>query len=79
MKTISEQRQEIKTYFGLKVYPSQGVKESDIKKLPFYDFWYESAKCSTMLKEDNGEIYVYLHDWERFCVLFIKTGSHRNN
>ena len=32
-----------KTFFGLEIYQGNLVKENDIKKLPFYDFWYESA------------------------------------
>lgn len=63
------------TYFGLTVF-KEGVKESDIKRLPFYEFWEESARGSTCMKVDN-EIYIYLHDWENFCKQFIKYGTHR--
>lgn len=64
-----------KTFFGLQVYPS-GVRESDIKELPFYEFWKASAVGSTCALF-NGETYIYLHDWERFCYSFILHGTHR--
>jgi hypothetical protein len=64
------------TYFGLTVYENRAVKESDIKKLPFYEFWKESFRGSTC-QEIDGEIFIYLHDWESFCKLFIETGKHR--
>ncbi|PRM97581.1 hypothetical protein [Aliarcobacter cryaerophilus] len=65
-----------KTYFGLDIYQDRYIKEADIKKLPFYEFWKESAKGSTYCKIDN-EAYIYLIDWESFCHLFIRTGKHR--
>lgn len=63
------------TYFGLQVN-SKGVKYSDIEKLPFFDFWLESAIGSSMPTVD-GEPTVFFHDWGAFCELFIKTGKHR--
>ena len=65
-----------KTYFGLKIHQDNLIKESDIKNLPFYEFWLESAKGSTCAIID-GEEYIYLSDWESFANLFIKTGKHR--
>src|SRR5574344_1571652 len=65
-----------KTFFGLEIYQGNLVKENDIKKLPFYDFWYESAKGSTYAIIDDEE-YVYLSDFESFSKLFIETGKHR--
>lgn len=72
--TMDKKIEDQTTYFGLKVY-KEGVKESDIKKLPFYEFWEESARGSTSLNKDD-EIYIYLHDWVNFCKLFIKHGTH---
>lgn len=67
-----------KTYFGLSVYDNSEryVLQSDIKKLPFYDFWEEGARGTTyiLLSEERG---VFIHDWENFCKLFIETGKHR--
>ena len=65
-----------RTFFGLEIYQGNLVKENDIKKLPFYDFWYESSKGSTYAIIDDEE-YVYLSDFESFSKLFIKTGKHR--
>ena len=65
-----------KTYFGLEIKDGNLIKESDIKNLPFYEFWLESAKGSTCAIID-GEEYIYLSDWESFASLFIKTGKHR--
>ena len=65
-----------KTYFGLKIHQDKLIKIDDIKKLPFYDFWYESSKGSTYAIIDDEE-YVYLSDFESFSKLFIKTGKHR--
>jgi hypothetical protein len=64
------------TYFGLKVYDEKFVRDEDIKQLPFYNFWAESAQNSTCFMHDDQRL-IYLHDWERFCKLFIKTGKHR--
>ena len=65
-----------RTYFGLEIHQGNLVKENDIKKLPFYDFWYESSQGSTYATIDDEE-YVYLSDFESFSKLFIKTGKHR--
>ena len=65
-----------KTYFGLEIYQGNLVKENDIKKLPFYDFWLESAYGSTYAIIDDEE-YIYLSDFESFSRLFIETGKHR--
>ena len=65
-----------KTYFGLEIKDGNLIKESDIKNIPFYEFWLESAKGSTCAIID-GEEYIYLSDWESFASLFIKTGKHR--
>ncbi|CAD7289038.1 hypothetical protein [Campylobacter suis] len=71
-----------KTYFGLKVINHQGVigvLKSDIKKLPFYEFWCEKSIGSTHggIEDENGnliESIIYLHDWEKFCRIFINSG-----
>ena len=65
-----------RTYFGLEIHQGNLVKENDIKKLPFYDFWYESSKGSTYAIIDDEE-YAYLNDFESFSKLFIETGKHR--
>lgn len=70
----------MKTFFGLNVIEIRGsnvVEVSDIKKLPFYEFWAESSSGSTMLVGNDGRDYVSLIDWEKFCELFIRTGKHR--
>ncbi len=67
---------EDKTFFGLDVY-RHGVKENEIKKLPFYEFWEASAVGSTCAVFE-GETYVYIHDWERFCYSFVLHGTHRH-
>ncbi len=65
-----------RTYFGLEIHQDNLVKESDIKKLPFQDFSYESAKGSTYAIIDDEE-YIYLTDFESFSKLFIETGKNR--
>lgn len=65
-----------KTHFGLTVYDKILVKEDDIKKLPFFDFWNESVKENTY-KKIGDEYYVLLSVWESFCRVFMKTGKHR--
>jgi len=65
------------TYFGLPIVRDQLVRLDDIRRLPFFSFWEESARWSAMLRDDSGEHFVYLHDWETFSLLFIKTGKHR--
>lgn len=42
-----------KTYFGINIFEDDLVKEDDIKKLPFYDFFTESMKGSTYLEKDG--------------------------
>jgi len=64
-----------KTFFGLKIY-KHGVKENDIKQLPFYEFWEASSVGSTCAVHES-ETYVYIHDWERFCYSFVLHGKHR--
>ncbi len=70
------------TYFGLEVVENEsglvGVKQSDIKKLPFFDFWYEKSKCSACAGFGEDDILVYLHDWERFSRFFIKYENKRS-
>lgn len=49
-----------KTYFGLEIFSNgycSGVKESDIKKLPFYEFWLKKGLGSTqgVFVDENGE------------------------
>ena len=62
----------------LEVLNDKLVRLSDIEALPFADFWRESSSGSTMLVDSRtGEPFVYLHDWEAFAELFIKTGKHR--
>lgn len=65
-----------RTFFGLEIYQGNLVKENDIKKLPFYEFWLESAYGSTYAII-NDEEYIYLSDFENFSRLFIETGKHR--
>ncbi|MGK4361523.1 hypothetical protein ACSMFQ_18805 [Ectopseudomonas chengduensis] len=75
----AEKRSVGKTYFGLPVYSCNGTKcvsRDDIKNLPFFDFWEESATGSTC-PVDGGVVYVYLRDWIAFADIFIKTGRHR--
>lgn len=75
----AEKRSVEKTYFGLPVYICNGskcVSCDDIKKLPFFDFWEESATGSTC-PVDGGVVYVYLRDWIAFADIFINTGRHR--
>lgn len=74
-----------KTYFGLEMFSNSycpRVKESDIKKLLFYEFWLKKSLGSTQGvlvdesgKEIDGERLVYLHDWGKFCRIFINTGK----
>lgn len=74
-----------KTYFGLEIFSNgycSGVKESDIKRLPFYEFWLKKSLGSMQGvfvdesgKEIESESLVYLHDWEKFCRIFINTGK----
>lgn len=80
-------------FFGIKPvkYKSNGyegsvnyywlVREIDVKRLPFYDFWKENALGSTCFADEQnpGKSLIYVHDWEAFCKLFIKTGKHKFN
>ncbi len=70
-----------KSYFGVSVVQVGNmscVSLQEIERLPFYDFWLESARGSTLLIEpETNEKMVYLHDWEAFSGLFIRTGKHR--
>jgi hypothetical protein len=70
-----------RTYFGLEVIAMEDkvvVRYSDIERLPFFDFWLNSARGSAMLAgPDGGPGFVYLRDWEAFACLFIRTGRHR--
>nr|WP_256837054.1 hypothetical protein [Pseudomonas oleovorans] len=75
----ADKRSVEKTYFGLPVYSCNGskcVSRNDIKKLPFFDFWEESATGSTC-PVDGDVVYVYLRDWIAFSERFITTGGHR--
>ena len=66
------------TFFGLPIIDGRFVKQEDIAQLPFYDFWRESAKGSTaVIHPETQHILIWLHDWEAFCRLFIRTGKHR--
>lgn len=68
-----------KTYFGLAVVVSgetRFVRLSDIKTLPFFEFWQASARGSTM-RQEGSEQLVFLTDWEAFSELFISAGRHR--
>ena len=68
------------TYFGVQVHTRgrlQCVRLDDLKHLPFFDFWEASARGSTCLVDDDGQKWGYLHDFEAFSRLFIKTGKHR--
>ena len=67
-----------RTYFGLEIINGNLVRLSDIEALPFVDFWRMSSSGSTMLVDtQTGQTFVYLHDWEAFAELFIRTGKHR--
>lgn len=68
-----------KTFFGLAVVTVDGakfVRVDDIKALPFFDFWSASSAGSTM-RQAGGQKLVFLHDWEAFSQIFIRTGRHR--
>ena len=72
-----------KSYFGVsvvKVGTMSCVSQQEIELLPFYAFWLESARGSTLLIEpETDEKMVYLADWEAFSELFIRTGKHRHS
>lgn len=66
------------TFFGLEIIDDKYVREADIARLPFADFWRDSAIGSTMIGHPGtDEHFVYLHDWERFAEMFISTGRHQ--
>lgn len=52
------------------------VMERHIAKLPFYPFWRDSSIGSAQSLID-GQVAVFLHDWNAFCRLFVRTGRHR--
>ena len=65
--------------FGVPVYTIRGkrcVSNEDLKRLPFFDFWEDSALGSAQLVCE-GERWIYLNDFEAFARLFIATGKHR--
>lgn len=64
------------TYFGLAIHRERYVRESEIRALPFFEFWRASSVGSAMV-EEGGEVLVPLPDWEAFSQLFIRTGKHR--
>ena len=66
-----------RTYFGLQVIDGRYVLQSEIAQLPFFDFWRQSSRSSTCLGTPNGDVLVFLYDWEAFARLFIETGRHR--
>jgi hypothetical protein len=75
---ISEGPTPKRTYFGLEIINGKLVRLSGIEALPFVDFWRMSSSGSTMLVDtQTGQSFVYLHDWEAFGELFIRTGKHR--
>ena len=70
-----------KTFFGLPIViegdDHRCVRVSDIRSLPFFEFWEQGARGTTQVISADGEILVYVQDWEAFARLFIKTGRHR--
>ena len=52
------------------------VMEHHIAELPFYPFWRDSSIGSAQNLID-GQAAVFLHDWNAFCRLFVRTGKHR--
>ena len=52
------------------------VMEHHIAELPFYPFWRDSSIGSAQSLID-GQAAVFLHDWNAFCRLFVRTGKHR--
>ena len=52
------------------------VMERHIAELPFYSFWRDSSIGSAKSLID-GQAAVFLHDWNAFCRLFVRTGRHR--
>lgn len=65
------------TYFGLPVVRSKYVRDEDIKALPFYAFWSQSARGIGCVGDpETGEMLIPLRDWEKFSRKFIETGGH---
>lgn len=68
--------------FGVSVMRPAGegdcpvVMERHIAELPFYPFWRDSSIGSAQSLID-GQAAVFLHDWNAFCRLFVRTGKHR--
>ena len=68
--------------FGVPVMRTAGqgdspvVMERHIAELPFYPFWRDSSIGSAQSLID-GQAAVFLHDWNAFCRLFVRTGKHR--
>ena len=68
----------MKTYYDLEIYDNgmmTGVLQSDIEKLPFFDYWQKVSLGSTQgiyIDPESGEEHglVYLHDWKKFCRLY---------
>ena len=52
------------------------IMEHHIAALPFYPFWRDSSIGSAQSLID-GQAAVFLHDWNAFCRLFVRTGKHR--
>ena len=52
------------------------VMERHIAELPFHPFWRDSSIGSAQSLID-GQATVFLHDWNAFCRLFVRTGKHR--
>ena len=52
------------------------VMERHIAELPFYSFWRDSSIGSAQSLIDE-QAAVFLHDWNAFCRLFVRTGKHR--
>ena len=52
------------------------VMERHMAELPFYPFWRDSSIGSAQSLID-GQAAVFLHDWNAFCRLFVRTGKHR--
>ena len=67
-----------RSFFGLEIVRGTLIRESDIATFPFYTFWRDSSKGSTVLADfKTGERFVPLQDWRAFAQLFIETGRHR--
>ena len=52
------------------------VMERRLAELPFYSFWRDSSIGSAQSLIDE-QAAVFLHDWNAFCRLFVRTGRHR--